>query len=168
MAIYNNDRDPNDIMWEQQNNPFINDAYDEESKLYNQFLDEVINHDYSHMFSDDDRAWRAGNQSEKHIKEKLHALITICRYDAEELLEECISQRDEQYTDGLTHKTIRNWFKPYVEKTHNINVKPYTKAAFEEKDGMYYVGDKFEVDGDGWVSEEQLELLLLEFNNGVK
>ena len=32
MAIYNNDRDPNDIMWEQQNNPFINDAYDEESK----------------------------------------------------------------------------------------------------------------------------------------
>ena len=150
------------------NNPFIDDAYDEESKLYNQFLDEVIRHDYSHMFSDDDRSYSAGVISENHIKEKLHALISICRYDAEELLEECIYQRDEQYTDGLTHKTIRGWFKPYVENTHNINVNPYTKAAFEEKDGKYYVGDKFEVDGDGWVSEEQLELLLLEFNNGVK
>ena len=154
-------------MKNENNNPFIDDAYDEESKLYNQFLDEVIRHDYSHMFSDDDRWYSAGVISENHIKEKLHALVSICRYDAEELLEECISQRDEQYTDGLTHKTIRNWFKPYVKNTHNINVKPYTKAAFEEKDGKYYVGDKFEVDGNGWVSEEQLELLLLEFHNGV-
>lgn len=106
------------------NNPFIDDAYDEESKLYNQFLDEVINHDYSHMFSDDDRWYSAGVISENHIKEKLHALVSICRYDAEELLEECIYQRDEQYTDGLTHKTIRGWFKPYVENVDNINVKP--------------------------------------------
>lgn len=106
------------------NNPFIDDAYDEESKLYNQFLDEVINHDYSHMFSDDDRWYSAGVSSEKRIQELIHALVSFARVDAERLLEDCLYERDEQYTDGLTHKTIRGWFKPYVENVDNINVKP--------------------------------------------
>ena len=114
MAIYNNDRDPNDIMWEQQNNPFIDDAYDEESKLYNDFLDEVINHDYSHMFSDSHSAWEAGMLSENDIKRKIHSLFLYHREDMYQLYEDCIAVRSEQYTDGLTHKTIKNWFSTYI------------------------------------------------------
>jgi hypothetical protein len=44
--------------------------------------------------------------------------------DAERLLENCLYEREEQYTDGLTHKTIRGWFEPYVENVDNIFVKP--------------------------------------------
>lgn len=44
----------------------------------------------------------------------------------------------------------------------------YTKKMFKEYDGMFYVGNIIDVDGDGWVTEEQLELLLLEINNGAE
>jgi|APGre2960657404_1045060.scaffolds.fasta_scaffold02732_7 hypothetical protein len=174
MAIYNNDRDPNEIMWEKQNKAFMNDPNEfttdvmNEDSLMNQYFDMIKRHDYSHMFSDDDRYYTAGVRSEKLIKEVLHSLIAICRVDAERLLEDSISEVREEYTDGLTHRTIRIWFSDYIDNTHNINVKPYTKEAFKCVDGMYYAGDVFDIDGDGWVSEEQLELLLLEFNNGVK
>jgi len=90
------------------------------------------------------------------------------REDAIQLLEDCINAVDEQYTNGLTHRTIRNWFTDYVEDVFSVAVKPYTKSSFKEVNGMYYVADVFDVDGNGWVNEEQLELLLHEFHNGVK
>ena len=42
----------------------------------------------------------------------------------------------------------------------------YTKQNFKKENGMYFVGDI--VNGDGWVDEEQLELLLLEINYGAE
>lgn len=139
-----------------------------ELELRNEYFQKIKQHDYSYMFSDDNRYWLAGTKSEKQIKEMLHALISVYRVDAERLLEDSISEVSEQYIDGLTHKVIRGWFSDYIDNAHNINVKPYTKEAFKCVDGMYYAGDVFDIDGDGWVSEEQLELLLHEFNNGVK
>jgi hypothetical protein len=88
------------------------------------YFDAIKRHDYSHMYSDDDRAWRAGNQSEKLIKDYLHALVSVHREDAEQLLEDSIYEVKEGYTDGLTHRVIRSWFIPYVENVNNINVKP--------------------------------------------
>jgi len=99
------------------------DAYNE-NNMIDSLIDMVVKHDYSYQFSDDDRWYSSGVQSEKRIKELLHALVTIVRVDAERLLEDCLVERDEQYTNGLTHKTIRNWFEPYVENVNNIFVKP--------------------------------------------
>ena len=101
-------------------NAFINDAYDEESKLHIEFIDEVKTHDYSYMMSDDDRVYSRGRNNEKQIQEKLHALINICRYAADDLLDEVISAVPQRYNDvdsngnDLTHRVIRGWFKPYV------------------------------------------------------
>jgi len=103
------------------NDAFINDAYDEESKLYIQFMSEVKTHDYSYMMSDDDRAYSSGRNTERQIKEKLHALIGICRYDGHDLLDEVISLVPQRYNDvdengnDLTHRVIRGWFSQYVE-----------------------------------------------------
>ena len=102
------------------NNPFIDDAYNEESKLYSEFIDEVKQHDYSYMMSDDHNVYMNGRNKEKQIQEKLHALINICRYDGHDLLDEVISLVPQQYNDvdkngnDLTHRVIRGWFKPYV------------------------------------------------------
>lgn len=111
MAIYNNERDSNDTMWE---NEMVRDKY----------FEAIRKHDYSHMYSDDDRAWRSGKQSEDEIKQYIHTMINILREDAEQLLEDSIYEVKEGYTDGLTHKVIRSWFTPYVENVNNINVKP--------------------------------------------
>ena len=43
-----------------------------------------------------------------------------------------------------------------------------SKKDFPEYDGLYYVGDVLDVDGNPWVDEEQLELIIEELNNGVK
>jgi hypothetical protein len=43
----------------------------------------------------------------------------------------------------------------------------FTKNNFPKYDGLYYVGDVVDVDGDGWVDEEQLELIIEELNAGV-
>ena len=43
----------------------------------------------------------------------------------------------------------------------------FTKNDFPQYDGLYYVGNIVDVDGDGWVGEEQLELIIEELNNGV-
>ena len=102
------------------NDAFINDAYNEESKLHIEFIDEVKTHDYSYMMSDDDRAYSSGRNNEKQIQEKLHALISICKYDGHDLLDEVISLVPQQYNDvdkngnDLTHRVIRGWFEPYV------------------------------------------------------
>jgi hypothetical protein len=101
-------------------NAFINDAYDEESKLHIEFMSEVKTHDYSYMMSDDDRTYSSGRNNEKQIQEKLHALISICKYDGHDLLDEVISLVPQRYNDvdengnDLTHRVIRGWFKPYV------------------------------------------------------
>ena len=44
----------------------------------------------------------------------------------------------------------------------------FTKNDFECRDGLYYVGDKIDVDGNPWVDEETLELVILELNNGAE
>jgi hypothetical protein len=101
-------------------NAFINDAYDEESKLHIEFMSDVKTHDYSYMMSDDHSVYMNGNSREKQIKEKLHALIAICRYDGHDLLDEVIGSVPQRYNDvdkngnDLTHRVIRGWFKPYV------------------------------------------------------
>jgi hypothetical protein len=99
------------------------DAYNENGML-NEYFDMIVKHDYSHMFSDDNRYWKAGKKSENRIKEIIHALCTIVRVDAERLLEDSLNEVKEGYVDGLIHKTIRNWFKPYVENVDNIFTKP--------------------------------------------
>ena len=44
----------------------------------------------------------------------------------------------------------------------------YIKEDFKCVDGLYYIGNITDIDGNPWVDEEQLELLILELNNGVK
>jgi len=77
-------------------------------------LDMVRKHDYSYMYSDDHRAWESGMRYEKEIQAKIHALCAIHKEDAYSLIAECLDTRSEQYTDGLTHKVIKGWFKPYI------------------------------------------------------
>ena len=43
----------------------------------------------------------------------------------------------------------------------------FIKEDFVCKDGFYYIGHVIDVDGNAWVDEEQLELILLELNAGV-
>lgn len=43
-----------------------------------------------------------------------------------------------------------------------------TKKDFKCIEGLYYVEELLEVGCNPWVDEEQLELILLEINNGVK
>jgi hypothetical protein len=78
-------------------------------------LDMVRKHDYSYMMSDSHSVWESGMRYEKEIQAKVHALCAIHREDAEALYMECLDTRSEQYIDGLTHKCIKGWFKPYVD-----------------------------------------------------
>ena len=39
-----------------------------------------------------------------------------------------------------------------------------TKSELKEREGMYYIGDIVDIDGDGWVDEETAELILVEYN----
>ena len=102
------------------NNAFIDNAYEEQTKLYEEYMNEIVQHDYSYMMSDDNRSYMSGRNSEKQIQEKLHALINICRYDAYDLLDRTLSAVPQRYLDAdingddLTHRVIRGWFKPYV------------------------------------------------------
>ena len=84
------------------------------NKIRVDLLDMVQKHDYSYMMSDSHSVWESGMRYEKEIQAKVHALCAIHREDAEALLDECLSIRSEQYIDGLTHKVIRGWFKPYI------------------------------------------------------
>ena len=77
-------------------------------------LDMVRKHDYSYMMSDSHSVWESGMRYEKEIQAKVHALCGIHREDAEGLYKECLGIRDEQYIDGLTHKTIKGWFSTYI------------------------------------------------------
>ncbi len=83
-------------------------------QIHSDLLDMVQQHDYSYMYSDDHRSWESGMRYEKEIQAKIHALCGIHREDADGLYKEVIGIVQEQYTDGLTHKTIKGWFKPYI------------------------------------------------------
>ena len=41
------------------------------------------------------------------------------------------------------------------------------KADFPYHEGLYYVKSFFEVNGSGWVDEEGLELLMIEYRTGI-
>jgi hypothetical protein len=84
--------------------------------LRNELFTLVHGHDYSHMFSDSHSVWEAGMRSENTIKAKIHAIFTYHREDMENLYHECLNARPEQYADGLTHKTIKNWFSTYINE----------------------------------------------------
>ena len=49
----------------------------------------------------------------------------------------------------------------------NKNNNMISKEDFMCLDGLYYIGDVIDVDGSPWVNEEQLELIILEINNGT-
>ena len=42
------------------------------------------------------------------------------------------------------------------------------KQDFKCVDGLYYIGNLLDVDGNPWVDEEQLELIIEEINNKVQ
>jgi hypothetical protein len=46
--------------------------------------------------------------------------------------------------------------------------KNLTLSDLKYYDEMYYIGDVVEVDEDGWVNQETAELILLEYNAGVR
>lgn len=96
-------------------------AYSKESKLYGEFMSEVKRHDYSYMMSDDDRVYSNGRSFERQIEEKLHILISVCRYDGYDLLDKVLSSVKQEYNDkdingdDLTHRVIKGWFKNYID-----------------------------------------------------
>jgi hypothetical protein len=83
-------------------------------------MDMVRTHDWSYMMSDDMGVWEQGSRAEKLICEKLHALIGICKWDAEALYNEVKAVAGPDYTDydskgrGLKYRVIDGWFKPYM------------------------------------------------------
>lgn len=81
-----------------------------------ELLDMVQKHDYSYMMSDDHRAWERGMLFEKQIEAKIHSLCVVHMENPISLMAECSVVRDEQYTNGLTHKTIYGWFSKYMSK----------------------------------------------------
>ena len=85
------------------------------NQIREDLLQLVQRHDYSHMMSDSNSVWESGMREAKLIEAKIHAMCTIHREDAEQLYRECIDIRPEQYIDGLTHKTINIWFRPYID-----------------------------------------------------
>jgi hypothetical protein len=86
-----------------------------------EFLKNVVSHDYSYGYSDDPRYWNWGTASENRIQKMLKELITSHNVDATALLNECLSKREEQFIDGLTHRVIKGWFEPYINgKYKNI------------------------------------------------
>jgi DNA phosphorothioation-dependent restriction protein DptG len=85
-----------------------------EDSMTDELLQTIQWHDYSYMYSDDDRYWKAGSESEKRIKELVHALVAVFRVDGEALLTECLDTVPEQYVDGHTHKCIKSWFSNYI------------------------------------------------------
>ena len=56
------------------------------------------------------------------------------------------------------------WKESFLNSTEKIG----TKSELKEREGMYYIGDIVDIDGDGWVDEETAELILVEYNAGVE
>jgi len=55
----------------------------------------------------------------------------------------------------------------YNSKKNSYICNIMLKTDLKQFEGMYYIGDIVDVDGDGWVDEETAELILLEHNAGV-
>jgi len=86
-------------------------------ELYNDFIKNIINHDYSYNYSDSHHVWIRGTEELDIIREQLDKLIVIYGYDPILLLGDCLRARSEQYTDGLTHRIINNLFTNYIKNT---------------------------------------------------
>lgn len=86
----------------------------DEAIILSDLLDSVYVHDYSYMMSDDMRAWERGKNNERHIKDLIDILITELYVKPIDLLKQLLECKAEQYTDGLTHNTIKGWFAIYM------------------------------------------------------
>lgn len=82
-------------------------------ELHKDFIDGIIKHDYSYMYSDYHVAYKKGSDQLDRLMQQVNDLVIIHKISAEELLDECLNARTEQYKDGLTHAVIRSLFKPY-------------------------------------------------------
>lgn len=85
-------------------------------KICDNLIDNVVEHDYSYQFSDDMNIFKKGQAHENQIKQKIKDLIELYNIKPEGLLSDCLNNRLEQYDNGLTHKTIKQWFSPYLNK----------------------------------------------------
>ena len=63
----------------------------------------------------------------------------------------------------------KNFKNPELIKLDYITIKSkhMKKSDLKCIDGFYYIGDIIDVDGNPWVDEETVELILLEVNAGV-
>jgi hypothetical protein len=48
------------------------------------------------------------------------------------------------------------------------NLVKINKTWLREIDDLYYVGNIIDIDGDGWVNREDAELIVYEYENGVR
>jgi len=94
---------------------FNKQNYITRESAHDQFIDRIISHDYSYQWSDDHRVWSRGQASYDLLCAQVHGLITEFGYNPQELLNECLEVRSEQFRDGLTHNIIRGLFKPYLK-----------------------------------------------------
>jgi len=85
-------------------------------KLCDTLIDYVMEHDYSYQFSEDRNVYRNGKDNETLIKSKIKELVMTYNIKPEGLLSDCLNNRSEQYDNGLTHTTIKQWFSPYLNK----------------------------------------------------
>ena len=86
----------------------------DEAIVLSDLLDSVYVHDYSYMYSDDNRTFKRGQNSERHIKDLIDILITELYVKPIDLLKQLLECRAEQFSDGLTHRVIKGWFAIYM------------------------------------------------------
>lgn len=65
-------------------------------QLYEDFIKNIINHDYSYDYSDSNTVWERGRQQKDLIRQQLKELINIHKYDPILLLGDCLLARGEQ------------------------------------------------------------------------
>lgn len=88
--------------------------HEDEAIILSNLLDDVYVHDFSYMMSDDPKVYTRGKRHQDQILESIDVLIVELRVDAVGLCRQLLSSRPEQYTDGLTHRTIKGWFSQYM------------------------------------------------------
>lgn len=100
--------------------------------IQDELLSLVIGHDWSYMMSDSHQVWEAGNEVERSIRAKIHALCAIHKEDAEALYGIVKGIAGSDYSDrdangyGLKYRTINSWFTTYVHYTTiqpELNIK---------------------------------------------
>jgi hypothetical protein len=75
--------------------------------------------DFDYKMSDDDRWYRKGQQDESEIKDAIEELWND-GFNARELERTLLHLFPERSKEGITHTTIRKWFKDYLF-TNNQN-----------------------------------------------